>query len=116
MKPRYIVLVLLELLLVPRLPMAIIAMIVNLCVVLVADTVERENRHDAPLTTGEKWMVIPLLILNLVIADAFFYFCWKKRLPTKASQSNRYAFVILCVWLVVFAIFFTLRQNFHFGP
>ncbi len=116
MKLRYIVLILLELLLIRTLPLGVIAMLVNLCIVLVADKVERRNKHDAPLTASEKWMVIPLLFLNLLIADAFFYFCWKEKLPTKASQANRYAIAVLCAWVVLIGLFYAFLRNFHFGP
>jgi hypothetical protein len=114
-KPRHIVFVVLELLLIRTLPLSIIAMLVNLLILLVVEKVERGNKHDAPLTTGEKWMVIPLLFLNLVIADAFFYFCWKKKLPTKASQANKYAFVILGVWIVLIALYYFLGPRLGFG-
>lgn len=63
----------------------------------------KNSTADAPLTTGEKIQVILLLIFNTLPSWFIFYLGWKKKLPVKAKQVNKYLFVIIGI-LVAAAI------------
>jgi len=67
------------------------------------DKVLKSNPKDGALTKNEKIQVIILLIFNTLISWAILSFGWKKKLPIKSKQVNRYVKVIL-VSLVVIAI------------
>lgn len=45
---------------------------------------------DCELTKNEKIQVIITLLLNTVISWGIYSFGWKKRLPTKAKQVDKY--------------------------
>jgi len=54
------------------------------------DKVVKETPNDCALTKSEKIQVIILLIFNTLISWAIFSFGWKKNLPTKSKQVNKY--------------------------
>ncbi|MBI5018857.1 hypothetical protein HZB58_01125 [Candidatus Gottesmanbacteria bacterium] len=57
----------------------------------------KNSSPDAPLSTGEKIQVILLLIFNTLPSWLIFHLGWKKSLPVKAKQVNKYLFVIIGV-------------------
>ncbi|MFZ2026337.1 MAG: hypothetical protein WAV30_03570 [Microgenomates group bacterium] len=50
----------------------------------------KNTQKDGPLTKSEKVQVILLLIFNTIFSWAIFSFGWKKQLPIKSKQVNRY--------------------------
>ena len=58
------------------------------------DRVERNTKIDAPLTTREKAIVVLTELFVPIVAAGFYYYCWKRRLPTKARQAN------MCQWII----------------
>lgn|SRR3989338_6423254 len=56
---------------------------------------------QSPLSTSEKIIVWLLCIVNPVFAVIVFYYGWRKRLPAKAKESNRIAFIVFFSEVVV---------------
>ncbi len=52
------------------------------------------KKKDSRLTRSEKIQVILLLLLNTLPSWIIFSFGWKKKLPVKSKQVNRYVLVI----------------------
>lgn len=56
---------------------------------------------NSPLTPDEKKKIIITEFFNPIIAGAFYYYCWKKVFPTKASQANKYSWIIVGIQLIL---------------
>lgn len=69
--------------------------------------VEKSGQIDVPLTRNEKIQVIVTEALNPLIAGAFYYYCWKGKFNMKASQANKYSWIIVVVQVV---LVFALKQ------
>lgn len=62
--------------------------------------VARGESTNQRLTKNEKIQVIITEILYPIIAGAFYYYCWKNEFPKKASQANKYSFIIFVVEII----------------
>lgn len=62
--------------------------------------VEKGRPTNLGLTQNEKIQVIITEFFNPLIAGAFYYYCWKKGFPKKASQANLYSWAILGIEVV----------------
>ena len=69
---------------------------------------ERNTKGDVSLTKSEKLFVITTELFAPIIAAAFYYYCWKRRFPTKAHQANKYQWVIFGVGMIIALGKFTL--------
>lgn len=68
----------------------------------------QNTSKDGPLTKNEKTQVIGLLIFNTIFSWAILSMGWKKQLPMKAKQVNRYMkniFISLIVIAIVGVLF-----------
>jgi hypothetical protein len=55
----------------------------------------------APLTHAEKVTVLLTEFLNPIFAGAFYYYSWRKKFPNKASQANKYSFLLFGLQVVL---------------
>lgn len=64
------------------------------------------------LNSQEKKTVLLTTFFDPIIAGAFYYYTWKNKFPKKASQSNKYSWLMLGVWLVIYLpiVFMASRQ------
>ena len=53
------------------------------------------------LTKNEKINVILSEIFSPVVAGAIYYYGWRKKFPQKASQANRYSWIIFLVLILI---------------
>lgn len=63
--------------------------------------VEKNKFHSGGLTQNEKIQVIITEVFNPLISGAFYYYCWKKEFPKKASQANLYSWIIVGIEVIV---------------
>lgn len=63
--------------------------------------VKKNTASDIELSGKEKAQVIITEILNPVVAGAIYYYGWKKVLPKKAKQANKYSFIIVGVIILI---------------
>ncbi len=70
----------------------------------------KHTPKDGPLTKNEQIQVIILLIFNTLFSWAIFSFGWKKQLPTKSKQVNRYLknIIITLVGIAIVAVFVSI--------
>lgn len=77
---------------------------------------EKTKNSTSELTSGEKVQVIITELLLPIIAGAFYYYCWKNKLPKKASQANKYSILTFLVWIgiviiILFSVGFTTYND-----
>lgn len=65
-----------------------------------------DNSKDSELTSKEKLIVLLTTFLSPVIAGAVYYYGWKKKLPIKARQANKYSWLMVGAY-IIFQILFT---------
>jgi|SRR5215475_5661126 len=82
--------------------LSVITIILLILVLYFIGYVERNTRGDPPLTRREKFFVIVTELLLPLIAAGFYYYCWKRRFPTKAWQANKYQWVIFGIGVILF--------------
>ncbi len=73
----------------------IIGLVFSVYSYLFMKSVIKHTTQDGPLTKSEKIQVIVCLIFNTLISWIIFHFGWRKTLPIKAAQVNRYGKRIL---------------------
>lgn len=56
---------------------------------------------ESPLSGNVFWYVLVLCLLAPLIAQAIFYYGWKKRLPKKSKKANSLGWLAILVWIVV---------------
>lgn len=67
----------------------------------VINAVEKTKFHSGGLTRNEKIQVIITEIFNPLIGGTFYYYCWKKDFPKKASQANLYSWIIFGIEILI---------------
>ena len=60
---------------------------------------------DSKLTSNELLIVLITEFLNPVIAGAVYYYGWRKNLPTKAKQANRYSWIMAGLFVLMVIVF-----------
>lgn len=71
----------------------------------------KNTSKDCALTKNEKIQVIILLIFNTLFSWIIFSFGWKKQLPTKSKQVNKYArnifvtLILIAIAAVILSVF-----------
>lgn len=73
--------------------------------------IEKSKSNSKGLTQNQKIQVIITEIFNPLIAGAFYYYCWKKEFPKKASQANIYSWVIVGIEIIGIPILGQLGIN-----
>ncbi len=63
--------------------------------------IEGSYSSDGTLTGNEKAQVIITALLNPIVAQSFYYYCWKNRFPKRAGQANKYGWLAFAVELVL---------------
>jgi Na+-transporting methylmalonyl-CoA/oxaloacetate decarboxylase gamma subunit len=63
-------------------------------------SVKKNSSKDSGLTKAEKIKVIASEALNPLIAGAIYYYGWRKQLPQKANQANKYSFIIFGAYIL----------------
>ncbi len=63
--------------------------------------VSNEVKKDGPLDDTEKLIVIVTEILSPILAGAIYYYGWKNKFPKKASQANKYSWIVFLILLVI---------------
>ena len=53
------------------------------------------------LNSDEKKTVLLTTFFNPLVAGAFYYYCLKKQFPKKASQANKWSWVMFGLFLIV---------------
>jgi len=61
---------------------------------------QKNSSKDSGLTKAEKIKVIASEALNPLIAGAIYYYGWRKQLPQKANQANKYSFIIFGAYIL----------------
>lgn len=84
-------------------PKTVLFIVLSLYSYYFMDRTLKNTQKDGPLTKNEKIQVIALLIFNTIFSWAIFSFGWKKKLPTKSKQVNKYLKNIF-ITLIVIAI------------
>jgi hypothetical protein len=54
---------------------------------------------ESPLNGKLLWYVFILCLLSPIIAQAIFYYGWKKRLPKKAQKANDLGWIAILIWI-----------------
>lgn len=67
--------------------------------------------NTSSLTESEKTRVIITEIFLTIIAGAFYYYSWKNKFPKKASEANKYAWIIFGVMLVGYFAYMFITGN-----
>lgn len=87
-------------------------MILLAYVLFLIHKVEKGRNSNSELTRGEKLQVIVTAILMPIVAGAFYYYSWKKRLPKIASQANKYSIISFLISMgLVISILFLVGFN-----
>jgi hypothetical protein len=63
--------------------------------------IESKYKSDGYLTGSEKVSVIITAILNPIIAQSFYYYCWKNKFPKRAGQANIYGWIVFGVQIAI---------------
>lgn len=79
----------------------IIGLAVLTYVLYFTNKIEGTYSSDGTLTGSEKAQVIITAFLNPLVAQAFYYYCWKKQFPKRAGQANMYGWIAFGVELVL---------------
>lgn len=66
--------------------------------------VEKALSEDQPLFGRDRWKVLLFEFFEPVVAGAFYYYCWKKRFPKRASQANRYSWLIVGLQVLLYLV------------
>ncbi|MCL5784831.1 MAG: hypothetical protein M1142_05790 [Patescibacteria group bacterium] len=78
----------------------VIFLLILVYVLYLIKRVENSRQGNVALSGNEKIQVIVTEALNPAIAGAFYYYCWKNQFQKKASQANKYSFIIIGVELI----------------
>lgn len=70
--------------------------------------IESVYKSDGSLTGNEKAAVIITALFNPLVAQSFYYYCWKKRFPKRAGQANKYGWLVFGAELIIFIIFMVI--------
>lgn len=70
--------------------------------------IETRAMGDSELTGREKKVVLMTEFLAPVVAGAFYYYCWKGKLPTKAKWANRSSWIIFGLQLITGLVLYKL--------
>lgn len=89
---------------------AIIFIAVLTLTLYIANKIEIKKK-DGPLQGNDKLFVILTEVFNPVIAGAFYYYIWKKTMPKKASEANKYSFIIVGAEVLLFIVYFALTHK-----
>ncbi len=73
--------------------------------------IEKKYKKDGPLVGSEKLQVIVTEALAPILAQSFYYYCWRNELPMKAKQANRYGWIVIGIEILIGIAFvvFTAR-------
>jgi hypothetical protein len=63
--------------------------------------VKKEGLSDIGLTGEEKKQVLICESLSPILAGAIFYYGWKKSMPKKASQANKWSYLMILVFFII---------------
>jgi hypothetical protein len=72
----------------------ILFLVATLYAVYFYDKVRKSPSTNDGLTQNEKISVILSEIFSPVLAGAIYYYGWRKKFPKKASQANKYSWII----------------------
>ncbi len=67
-------------------------------------TVPEGQIDETPLSKKMYWGVLVLCLVAPLVAQAIFYYGWKKRLPQKAKKANTLGWYSVIFWIVVSVI------------
>lgn len=76
----------------------------------------KSAKHDGKLTRSQKVNVIITEILSPVIAGAIYYYGWRKHLPIKAQQANKYSWIIVACFVLFILLLTGLGIGLAFLP
>ncbi len=65
------------------------------------------NSSDS-LTPAEKKIVLITTFLNPIVSGAFYHYALKNKYPQKASQANKYAWLMFALWVLITVIIILL--------
>lgn len=88
--------------------MSSFALIASIYAYFLMMKVKKTTKKDSPLTKSEKIQVLITEFLGPIIVGAIYSYGWKKTLPTKANQANKYSIIMFFVILaIIFVIVLT---------
>ena len=70
--------------------------------VYVINQIQKTGRSNEQLTTSEKWKVILTEIFGSVVVWTLYYYSLRKDFPKKASQANKYGWIITGIQILLF--------------
>lgn len=78
-------------------PRDIMLIVLSVYTYFFMEDVKKKAKGNSPLTRNEKIQVVLLLIFNTLLSWIILSFGWKKELPAKSKQVNKYGLVIVGV-------------------
>ncbi len=63
------------------------------------------STNNSSLTSNEKMTVIITELFNPVISGGFYYYGLKKIFPNKAKQANKYAWIIVVIYITLVILY-----------
>ncbi len=89
-----------------------LGLIVASYVLYFTNLIESKYKKNGSLTKNEKISVWITVFLQPLLAQAFYYYCWKKEFPIRAAQANKYGWIAFLFWLVAgFGMFWWMINN-----
>lgn len=73
--------------------------------------VKKTVSKDSQLTKSEKIQVLITELFSPIIAGAIYYYGWRKKLPTKANQANKYSIIMFFVLIIIMFIIAFISLN-----